>query len=227
LEILPGDGTRDFYAHMRSRAVADGAHVDVGQKVGEVDSEGNVTGPHLHFERHNVATGGWSCSVVVNPQPSIDYKAPEPPAPKPPEEPMPTWIRATHNTDTPLQAEVWKSVSWEDVPNGGDFINDGEASIRISGKMYMATLVASFDARPPADNPQATLRTRFVEREKQGDKWVDVEEYTAIEHPFTSGGTVVSDTRVQKVTDGRLLVAQVYAPSGGVLTSANINLLTF
>ena len=73
IEITPGDGTRDFYAHMRSR-VADGTKVDAGDKVGEIGSEGNVSGPHLHFERHKVATGGWSCSIVVNPQPSIDYK---------------------------------------------------------------------------------------------------------------------------------------------------------
>ena len=62
LEILPGDGTRDFYAHMPSRAVADGSQVTAGQTIGKVGSEGNATGPHLHFERHSVATGGWSCS---------------------------------------------------------------------------------------------------------------------------------------------------------------------
>jgi murein DD-endopeptidase MepM/ murein hydrolase activator NlpD len=71
LEVLPGDGTRDFYAHMRSR-VADGTDLDAGEKVGEVGSEGNATGPHLHFERHKVATGGWSCNIVVNPQPSLE-----------------------------------------------------------------------------------------------------------------------------------------------------------
>ena len=76
IEITPGDGTRDFYAHMRSR-VADGTRVEAGDKVGEVGSEGNVSGPHLHFERHKVASGGWSCSIVVNPQPSIDYKTKE------------------------------------------------------------------------------------------------------------------------------------------------------
>jgi murein DD-endopeptidase MepM/ murein hydrolase activator NlpD len=72
IEILPGDGTRDFYAHLRSR-VGNGVQVKAGDKVGEVGSEGNATGPHLHFERHKVATGGWSCSVVVDPAPSINY----------------------------------------------------------------------------------------------------------------------------------------------------------
>lgn len=70
---IPNGGTRDFYAHMRSR-VANGTKVKAGDKIGEVGAEGNVTGPHLHFERHNVNSGGWSCAVVVNPQPSIDYK---------------------------------------------------------------------------------------------------------------------------------------------------------
>jgi murein DD-endopeptidase MepM/ murein hydrolase activator NlpD len=73
LEITPGDGTRDFYAHMTTRTVADGAKVSTGQAIGKVGAEGNVTGPHLHFERHTVATGGWSCSVVTNPAPSINY----------------------------------------------------------------------------------------------------------------------------------------------------------
>ena len=74
LEITPGDGTRDFYAHMTSRTVADGSTVQAGQRVGTVGAEGNASGPHLHFERHTVATGGWSCAVVTNPQPSIDYQ---------------------------------------------------------------------------------------------------------------------------------------------------------
>jgi hypothetical protein len=71
LEVRPGDGTRDFYAHMSTR-VADGTRVDAGEKVGEVGAEGNATGAHLHFERHNVASGGWSCSIVVDPGPSLN-----------------------------------------------------------------------------------------------------------------------------------------------------------
>lgn len=75
LEIRCGDGTRDFYAHMPSRAVADGAKVSAGQTIGKVGAEGNVTGPHLHFERHATETGGWSCGVVRDPAPSINYKS--------------------------------------------------------------------------------------------------------------------------------------------------------
>jgi hypothetical protein len=75
MEVVPGDGTRDFYAHMQGRALANGAQVAAGAKVGSVGSEGNATGPHLHFERHKVASGGWSCSVVVDPAPSINYQS--------------------------------------------------------------------------------------------------------------------------------------------------------
>lgn len=74
LEILHGDGTRDFYAHMSKRSVPNGARVRAGRKIGEVGAEGNVTGPHLHFERHSVAVGPWSCAIVRNPQPSIDFQ---------------------------------------------------------------------------------------------------------------------------------------------------------
>jgi murein DD-endopeptidase MepM/ murein hydrolase activator NlpD len=72
LEIVPGDGTRDFYAHMSNRGVPDGAKVSAGQRIGQVGAEGNVTGPHLHFERHKVASGGWSCSIITDPAPSIN-----------------------------------------------------------------------------------------------------------------------------------------------------------
>jgi murein DD-endopeptidase MepM/ murein hydrolase activator NlpD len=72
VDVICDDGTRDFYAHMRSRTAT--GYVHAGDKVGEVGSEGNATGPHLHFERHATTTGGWSCAVVRDPQPSIDWE---------------------------------------------------------------------------------------------------------------------------------------------------------
>lgn len=90
LEILPGDGTRDFYAHMTGRMVINGSMVKAGQRIGSVGQEGNATGPHLHFERHASATGGWSCTVVRDPAPSISWKpapAKRPPAKKAPAHP--------------------------------------------------------------------------------------------------------------------------------------------
>lgn len=70
LVVLCDDGTEDFYAHMRSRA-AGGRTVRVGDKIGEVGKEGNITGSHLHFERHKTQAGHWSCDLPVNPGPSL------------------------------------------------------------------------------------------------------------------------------------------------------------
>ena len=75
VEVWCNDGTRDFYAHLRARTAE--RDVAAGDKVGEVGSEGNATGPHLHFERHATQTGPWSCSVVRDPQPSIHWEEEE------------------------------------------------------------------------------------------------------------------------------------------------------
>jgi murein DD-endopeptidase MepM/ murein hydrolase activator NlpD len=83
IEVRCGDGTRDFYAHMSSRSVGNGVAVKAGQTLGKVGQEGNVTGPHLHFERHATETGGWSCSVVRDPSPSVNYAQKVPSAKKP------------------------------------------------------------------------------------------------------------------------------------------------
>ena len=45
-----GSGLSTAYAHMDSVSVRAGQSVQPGQKVGEVGSTGNSTGPHLHFE---------------------------------------------------------------------------------------------------------------------------------------------------------------------------------
>lgn len=50
---IDGDGTYDYYslyAHMSKITVNVDSRVGGGQKVGEVGSTGNSTGPHLHFE---------------------------------------------------------------------------------------------------------------------------------------------------------------------------------
>ena len=74
LVVLCDDGTQDFYAHMRSRT-ADARKVRVGDKIGEVGEEGNITGPHLHFERHKSQADLWRCDLPVNPGPSL-HQAP-------------------------------------------------------------------------------------------------------------------------------------------------------
>ena len=217
LEILPGDGTRDFYAHRPTRAVADGARVEAGAKVGTVGAEGNVSGPHLHFERHTVAAGGWSCYVVTDPQPSIDYT---PPGPKPPEEPMPKYSR-TKLTIALNPGNDWKSLPWDTVA-AGDAGHEGAAYLTFGPSTYMATLTAKVTARGAAP-----IATRFLEKEKQGDVWVDVETYPPVEHEITSGDTFISDTRVQTVPKGRRLVAQIKLGDGGTVQAAELNVAYF
>lgn len=60
-----------FYAHARKR-LADGVYVKAGDWVGEVGSEGNVTGPHLHYEFHPNSKNVWSCAVVADPAPTLE-----------------------------------------------------------------------------------------------------------------------------------------------------------
>ncbi|MTV25468.1 M23 family metallopeptidase [Nitriliruptoraceae bacterium ZYF776] len=45
-----GDGVVTAYAHMSRIAVSNGQSVSQGQRLGDVGSTGNSTGPHLHFE---------------------------------------------------------------------------------------------------------------------------------------------------------------------------------
>lgn len=74
LAVHCADGTEDFYAHMSDR-VAAGVRVAAGEKVGEVGNQGNVSGPHLHFERHTSQGPPWSCGFITDPRPSIEAPA--------------------------------------------------------------------------------------------------------------------------------------------------------
>ena len=221
LEILPGDGTRDFYAHMPSRAVADGSQVTAGQTIGKVGSEGNATGPHLHFERHSVSSGGWSCAVVRDPAPSINYQpAGSGSGASGDEEDVPKFSRTKMTKPVTLQPGEWVSLVWDHV-SSGDAGTEGQAYVLIGPSAYVATLTANVSATGEV------LRSRFIERSKSGDGWETTDSYPNVEHPLTSGSTFISDTRTQNVAKGARLVCQVNLPQGGVIESAELGVLYF
>ncbi len=64
VRIDHGNGLETLYAHLSRVDVADGQQVTAGQQIGAVGTEGNSTGPHLHFE---VRLGG----DPVNPMPFL------------------------------------------------------------------------------------------------------------------------------------------------------------
>ena len=52
VRIKHPDGSVTEYGHMYERFVKVGDHVEGGQKIASMGSEGQSTGPHLHFEVH-------------------------------------------------------------------------------------------------------------------------------------------------------------------------------
>lgn len=67
--ILHKNGFESVYAHLASRTVEKGEHVDQGETIGYVGSTGHSTGSHLHVEIHH---GRWNVKKTnaVNP---LDY----------------------------------------------------------------------------------------------------------------------------------------------------------
>ncbi|TLM87275.1 M23 family metallopeptidase [Pseudarthrobacter sp. NamE5] len=61
------NGLQTWYAHLSRFAVSMGDVVRGGQRIGDVGSTGNSTGPHLHYMVFN---GGWP--NFVNPSPYLD-----------------------------------------------------------------------------------------------------------------------------------------------------------
>ncbi|MGW7610463.1 peptidoglycan-binding protein [Streptomyces sp. NPDC054766] len=60
--VLRADGFDYWYCHLSEKTV-EGGPVKAGQEIGKVGSTGNVTGPHLHFEKRP-AGGGFGSDVT-------------------------------------------------------------------------------------------------------------------------------------------------------------------
>ena len=226
LEVRCGDGTRDFYAHMPGRAVANGAKVSAGQKVGSVGSEGNVTGPHLHFERHATETGGWSCSVVRDPAPSINYQAgggSGAGAGGGGAEEMPDYVRARCTKTMKVKPDTWTSIPWDTVDAGGKWLKAGDAACYTDGPIA-ATLTVNATPTKATDD---TIRTRWLERSTVNGEAITNETWPSVEHKVTGGATYLTDTRVQRITDGRRFVCQVYFNNGGTVDGAGLDVLAW
>lgn len=216
LDVLCGDGTRDFYAHMTTRTVADDARVEAGQTIGKVGAEGNVSGPHLHFERHATETGGWSCSVVRDPAPSINYQ----PAggsggsgAGTGDDDMPNYAHGKATKRVTLNDGEWARIAW-DGDNNDDYF-DG-AGITIAGSRFSASLTAKVTGRGGA-----VVDTSWLETES-GDA---VETYATATH---GAFDAVADTRNGTVQNGRRLVARVRVRGGdATLERADVGLLVW
>lgn len=70
IRVVCSDGSADFYAHLLRVTGPTPRSVSAGEQIGEVGSDGNATGPHLHFERHASAAAGWSCGNMRDPMDS-------------------------------------------------------------------------------------------------------------------------------------------------------------
>ncbi len=67
--ISHGGNVYTYYGHLNAYRVALNARVSAGQRIGDMGTTGNVTGPHLHFETH---TGG--LGRTANPVPFMSAR---------------------------------------------------------------------------------------------------------------------------------------------------------
>ena len=69
IALIAPDGTEFLYGHVQKRLVQNGTLVTAGTPVAECGSEGNSSGPHLHFEM-------WSGSQPINPRSYLESLGP-------------------------------------------------------------------------------------------------------------------------------------------------------
>jgi hypothetical protein len=117
-----------FFAHMTSRP-ADGTYVDVGDYLGNVGAEGNVSGPHLHMEYHADTKNQWSCSTHDDPAPVLAY------ADDPDPLPDPTNPNGVKVGDT-VEVTAVPSLNARTSPGGPQRIEDGVPLTRPTGYRF-------------------------------------------------------------------------------------------
>lgn len=217
------DGTEDFYAHMVSR-VAQGP-VSAGSKVGEVGAQGNVTGPHLHFERHKAP--GWSCAICVDPAPSINY---QPAAGSGgsgsgtggEDDQVPDYTHVLDGNGWKQGSDDWATISWPEVnaDSAGGVASKGNPGLSLGKARYSCTLTVSVENMQGA----AQVQTRLVEGtfNSKGDWVVSKTLPTATSNVPSSGALYLTDSRNGSCGKGGKLRWQIKTRKGAQVTEAHL-----
>ncbi|MFE6509391.1 peptidoglycan DD-metalloendopeptidase family protein [Nocardioides sp. NPDC057767] len=187
VQTAPGNLTT-WYGHMQSLAVREGQLVKAGQVIGQVGSEGNSTGCHLHFEVHphgggylqdQVDPAAWLTKNIGKTLQATKQVAGLPGAGQIGASPAavsgPQVRLAQANIKVSLSRSRYRSDLAEVMKHGPDFVSLNEAQSRsvsdISVRGY-GTYRASSDeygARSQALSPVVMWRT---------DRWVAVDKGT-------------------------------------------------
>lgn len=183
IRIQHNDGTITVYGHQSANHVAVGDHVEAGQHIADVGSQGDSTGPHLHFE---VWIGGEPVDPWTWLQDAADNVGCNPNAPAPSssrdESPPP----ATHDWDG-----VAKCESGGDWTSNTGYYDGGLQFDPNTWAAYGGTVYA-----PTAD--QATKDQQIIVAERvlrdQGiGAWPTCGQYL---QPGTGGATVTAASTV-------------------------------
>ncbi|EGD44604.1 M23 peptidase domain protein [Nocardioidaceae bacterium Broad-1] len=187
VQTAPGNLTT-WYGHMQSLSVREGQMVKAGQVIGQVGSEGNSTGCHLHFEVHphgggylqdQVDPAAWLTKNIGKTLQATKQVAGLPGAGQPGASPAavsgPQVRLAQANIKVSLSRAKYRSDLAEVMKHGPDFVSLNEAQSRtvsdISVRGY-GTYRASSDeygTRSQALSPVVMWRT---------DRWVAVDKGT-------------------------------------------------
>ena len=135
---------------------------------------------------------------------------------------MPVYDRVRCTKTLKVKADTWTSIPWDTVTSGKS-VKAGDTAVYADGPI-VATLTVN---ATPTKSGDDSIRTRYLERATEKGAAVTKETWAAVEHKVTGGATYLSDSRTQKVADGRRFVCQVYFTNGGVVDGAELNVLSW